>query len=95
MLEATYKILEKYCKQVNSSSPHYKSCKIATANYHHRRGIYLTSLHKYAQARECFQLANEYIPNYLDSKKRILRSYLGKEVNIQVSKVAKFVRSIF
>jgi tetratricopeptide (TPR) repeat protein len=82
MLDATYSILEKYCLNANIDS---NACEVATANYHYRVGIYLTSIGDYLNARANFKKANKYVPNYLDCDIRILRSYLGKGLNEFIS----------
>ncbi len=95
MLDATHSILEKYCLNANVEEVATEACEIATANYYYRVGVYQTSIGDYSNARVNFKKANKYVPNYLDCDIRIIRSYLGKELNEFVSAMVKRVKPIF
>ncbi len=94
MLDATYNILEKHCLNSGVEEVTGEACKVATANYYYRVGVYLASISDYTNARMNFQKATKYVPNYLDCNIRITRSYLGKRINALVSALAKKIKSI-
>jgi hypothetical protein len=94
MLDATYSLLEKHCLNIKPEGKAVLSCKIATANYYYRVGVYLVSINDYSNARVNFRKANEYVPNYLDCNIRIFRSYLGKTLNAMISRFASKVKQV-
>ena len=92
MLDATYNLLEKHCLNIKLEEKVVRSCKIATANYYYRVGIYLISINDYSNARANFKKAKEYMPSYMDCNIRIFRSYLGKTLNVMISRFAGKVK---
>ena len=91
MLGVIGTILDKHCKSEQRSTEDTTLFQTAYANYAYRKGIYHCSKNEYRIARGNFREALEFVPNYEDTRVRLIRTYLGKSGNNFISNVKSLV----
>ena len=91
MLDVIGNILNKYCNPSENSPENETLFRTAYANYSYRKGIYNFSKNKYTIAREYFRDTLSLVPNYEDTRIRLIRTYFGKTGNRFISSAKSMV----
>lgn len=81
MAAASWAILRKHLPVPPEREPLQTAYREAYANYYYAQGVQLFGAYRYREARRMFYRCWEYLPNYQDSRERVVRSLLGKHAN--------------
>jgi glycosyltransferase involved in cell wall biosynthesis len=95
MIDVAEKMIIKHCPSINHNSDKMSACQNARANISYRRGLYYFSSYNYKEARKHFKDTLSLSANYGDTKGRLARTYLGRNVNFLLSVVKRKMLILF